>query len=225
MNVEALFKLTYGLFIVSSGDRNEGNGFISNTVFQVSSDPPLFAACCNKNNYTSVFIKKYKAFSVSILQKDAPPLLFGTFGFRSGKDFDKMKGMNIIYGSTGVPVILNESVAYLECKLTDTFDVGTHLIFIGELLNAEIIDNSKEPLTYSYYRQVKKGIAPENAPTYIDKSQLEKKTMETYRKFKCPACGHIYDEAIEKVKFSELPDTWVCPVCGMEKKEFIETDK
>lgn len=169
---EALFKISYGLYIVCSGDQIKGNGFISNTVFQVTAEPPNFAACCHKNNFTSGFIQRSGAFSVSVLNKDASSEIFGRFGYRSGKDFDKLAGMNVRYGDTGVPVVLNESIAFIECKLVQTIDVGTHLIFIGELINAEILDDTKEPLTYLYYRQVKKAFAPKNAPTYIDRSKL-----------------------------------------------------
>lgn len=222
INFETLFKVTYGLYIVCSGDKNKGNGFISNTVFQVTAEPPRFAACCNKNNYTAELIQKHNAFSVSVLDKDAKPTIFGTFGFKTGKDFDKMKGINVRYGDTGVPIVLDESIAVLEFKLLQTVDAGTHLIFIGELQNADILDNSKEALTYTYYRQARKGVAPKNAPTYIDKSKLEKKAEITYKKYKCPACGYIYDEGTEKIKFKDLSDDWVCPVCGTEKSDFIE---
>jgi flavin reductase (DIM6/NTAB) family NADH-FMN oxidoreductase RutF/rubredoxin len=223
INFEALFKVSYGLYIVCSGDKNRGNGFISNTVFQVSAEPAKFALCCNKNNYTAEFIQRYDAFSVSVLDKNVTSEIVGTFGYKTGKDIDKMEGMNVRYGDTGVPIVLNECVAFFEFKLVQTIDVGTHLIFIGGLVNAEILDNSKEPLTYLYYRQVKKGIAPKNAPTYIDKSKLAKTSNDSLsKKYKCPACGYVYDEATEKVKFEDLPGNWNCPVCGSEKSDFFE---
>jgi flavin reductase (DIM6/NTAB) family NADH-FMN oxidoreductase RutF/rubredoxin len=223
INFEAFFKITYGLFIVSSGDRTRGNGFISNTVFQVTADPPRFAVCCNKNNFTVGFITRTGAFSVSILEQETSPEIMGRFGFKSGKDFDKMEGMSVMYGEKGVPIVLNSSIAYLECKVIQTIDTGTHLMFIGDLIQSAVLDNTKEPLTYLYYRQVKKGSAPKNAPTYIDKTKLEQtKPAGTFKIYKCSACGHIYDEKKEGVKFSELPDSWVCPVCGSGKSDFIE---
>jgi flavin reductase (DIM6/NTAB) family NADH-FMN oxidoreductase RutF/rubredoxin len=223
LNIEALYRISYGLYIVCSGDKNRGNGFISNTVFQVTSEPASFAACCNKNNFTADFIQKYGAFSVSILDKNASPEIIGTLGYKTGKDTDKLKGKNVKYGDTGVPVVLDESIAFFECKVVQTIDVGTHLLFIGELINAEIIDDTKEPLTYLYYRQVRKGIAPKNAPTYIDKSKfMIKPEVSLSKKYKCPACGYIYDEAVESVKFTDLPVDWVCPICGSEKSDFFE---
>jgi flavin reductase (DIM6/NTAB) family NADH-FMN oxidoreductase RutF/rubredoxin len=223
IDIEALFRITYGLFIVSSGDRNHGNGFISNTVFQVTADPPQFVVCCNKNNFTAGFIEKYRVFAVSILEKEILPEILGRFGFKSGRDFDKLEGMSIRYGQSNVPVVLNAAIAFLECKVVRTIDVGTHLMFVGELVQSALLDSTKEPLTYLYYRQVMKGSAPKNAPTYIDKSKLDAgKTPGIFKKYKCPVCGYIYDEEKENVMFSELPDSWVCPICGSEKSEFME---
>jgi flavin reductase (DIM6/NTAB) family NADH-FMN oxidoreductase RutF/rubredoxin len=222
INFEALFKVSYGLYIVCSGDKSKGNGFISNTVFQVSAEPARFATCCNKDNYTAQFIQKTGAYSVSVLHKDTPSEIFGRFGYKTGKDFNKLEGMQVRYGETGVPIVLNDSIAFLECKVIQTIDVGTHLLYIGELLQSEILDDTREPITYLYYRQIKKGAAPKNAPTYIDKSKLEKKTIaSSFIKYKCTACGYIYDEAKEGKKFVDLPDDWVCPVCGTAKEDFI----
>ncbi|MFZ4400832.1 MAG: flavin reductase [Bacteroidales bacterium] len=223
INYEALFKISYGIYIVSSGDYNKGNGFISNTVFQVTSEPARFAACCNKNNFTSELIQKHAAFSVSVLKQNASSEIIGTFGYKSGKDIDKMNGMELIYGESGVPIIINESIAYIECKVVQTIDFDTHWMFIGDLVNSGILDETTTPLTYLYYREVKKGFSPRNAPTYIDKSKLTPTIKnDASKKFKCPVCGYIYDEATETIKFADLPDDWVCPVCGDEKSDFIE---
>ena len=211
------------MYIVCAGDKIKGNGFVSNTVFQVSSEPAKFAACCNKNNYTIEFIEKYGCFSVSVLSQVADAKIFGTFGYRSGKDFDKLAGMNLKYGETGVPIVLNDSIAWLVCKVVEKFDVGTHWLFIGELTEAEFLDEAGEPLTYAYYRQVKKGVAPKNAPTYLDKTKLNvPKEPAKSGKYKCTACGHIYDENKEGVTFADLPDNWKCPDCGADKEDFIE---
>jgi len=223
INFEALFKISYGLYIVSSGNKTKGNGFISNSVFQVTSEPARFAVCCNKNNFSADIIQNCGAFAVSILDVNASSSLFGTFGYKSGKDVDKMAGMNLKYGDTMVPIVLDDCIAFIECKVVQVVDVGTHLMFIGELVNAEVLDDTKEPLTYLYYRKVKKGVAPKNAPTYIDKSKLETKPKDSLlKKYKCPTCGYIYDEEKEIVKFKDLPDDWVCPACGSDKSDFYE---
>ena len=174
ISYEALFKVTYGLYIVSSGSSDSGNGFISNTIFQVTAEPPRFAACCSKNNHTATIIRDRMAFSVSVLHKDTPATLIARFGYKTGKDFNKLEGMQIRYGETGVPVVLDECIAFLECRVTNTIDLGTHWLFIADLVHSEVLDDTREPLTYQYYRETKKGMAPKNAPTYIDRSKLAK---------------------------------------------------
>ena len=221
INFEALFKISYGLYIVCSGDNKTGNGFISNTVFQVTSEPAQFAACCNKNNFTAEFIEKYGNFSISVLHQNTNPEIFSKFGYKSGRDFNKLEGTDLKYGKTGVPVVLNDSVAYLECKVVKKIDVGTHWLFIGELKDAKILDQANEVITYDYYRRVRKGLSPKNAPTYIDKSKLEtKEDKSDSGVYECTSCGYIYDEIEESVKFSDLPDDWECPVCGAGKEDF-----
>jgi flavin reductase (DIM6/NTAB) family NADH-FMN oxidoreductase RutF/rubredoxin len=222
IDFEAFYKITYGLFIVSSGDTVKGNGFISNTIFQVTAEPPQFAVACNKKNFTAGLITKKKAFSVSILEQETSPDILGRFGFKSGRDFDKLEGISVKYGETGVPIVINAAIAYLECTLVSTIDTGTHPIFIGELVQSVLLDKSKDPMTYLYYRQVRKGSAPVNAPTYIYKSKFETaRPSGIFKKYKCTACGHIYDEEKERVRFSDLPDSWTCPACGSEKSDFI----
>ncbi len=223
IDYEAFFKISYGLYIVSSGNRDKGNGYVSNTVFQVTSEPAKFATCCNKNNYTTELIHKTGAFSISVLHKDTSSEIYGRFGYKSGKDIDKMEGMQIKYGETGVPIVLNDAIAFLECKVVQTIDIGTHLMFIGELVQSVVLDKTKEPITYLYYREIKKGLSPKNAPTYIDESKIINKTSEsTASKYKCNACGYLYDDAVETIKFTDLPDDWVCPICGVGKEDFIE---
>ena len=222
INFEALFKISYGLYIVSTGEGDKGNGFISNAVFQVTSEPAQFAVCCNKDNYSSELIEKHKKFSITILDKEASTATISKYGYKSGKNVNKFDGSTVIKGESGVPVVMDDAIAYMECKLVNTFEVGTHNIYIGELVNAELMSADSEPLTYAYYRESKKGMAPKNAPTYIDKSKLVKKEKPAGKKYKCAVCGYIYDEAEEGTPFSELPDSYNCPVCGADKEDFIE---
>lgn len=223
INFEALFRVSYGLYIVSSGVKSKSNGFIANTVFQITAEPARFAVCCHKNNYTAELIQNFYAFSVSVLSQDAPAEIIGLFGYKSGRNINKMEGLNLKFGETGVPFVLNGCIAYFEFNLVETIDFGTHLMFIGKLINAEMIDETKEPITYSYYRQVKKGLSPKNAPTFIDKSKLETKPVDlSLKKYECTACRYVYNERIEKIKFIDLPNDWACPTCGSEKEDFIE---
>jgi len=223
IDYEALFKISYGLYIVSSGEGQKGNGFISNTVFQVTSEPPRFATCCNKNNFTAHIIAEHGAFAVSVLDQNASQDIISRFGYKSGAETSKLEGMRLRTGETGVPVVLNDAIAFLECRVIQTVDLGTHLMFIGDLVQAVVLDSANPPMTYEYYHKVKKGLAPKNAPTYIDASKLAKPVKkEGAKQYKCTACGYIYDEAEEAISFADLPDDWVCPLCGSEKIDFIE---
>ena len=231
INFETFFKISYGLYIVSAGNDDKSNGFISNSVFQVTSDPPQFAVCCNKENFTAEYIESEQAFSISVLRQDVPATLIGKFGYKSGKDINKFEGSNYWTGITGVPIYVEECVAFIECRLVQTVDVGTHLMFIGEAVQADILNGEEAPLTYEYYRTVKKGIAPKNAPTYIDKKNLAPQELDPGKaKYRCQVCGHIYDPEegdpdggiAPGTAFDDIPDDWVCPVCGSRKSDFVK---
>jgi flavin reductase (DIM6/NTAB) family NADH-FMN oxidoreductase RutF len=234
MDIEAFFKITYGLYIVSSAHDHKLNGYISNTVFQVTAEPPRLAISCSKDNFSASIIQKSKLFSVSVLHQDAKPAVIGGFGYKSGAQIDKFEGINYIRGATGVPIVTEDSIAWFECEVEQEFDVGTHLLFIGKVVNSDMVDPVKEPLTYAYYREVKRGVAPKNAPTYIDKSKLEKKEPPKveWKKQKCLACGYMYDPAAGDAdngikpgtSFEDLPDDWVCPACGAPKDMFEEVE-
>jgi flavin reductase (DIM6/NTAB) family NADH-FMN oxidoreductase RutF/rubredoxin len=229
MNIETFFKISYGLYVVGAGKGNKLSGYVSNTVFQVTAEPPQFAISCSKNNFTSGIINESKAFSISILEKDTSSLIIGTFGYKSGRDTNKFEGFKYKTGMTGSPILLDNTIAWFECKVVQTFDTGTHIVFIGELVDGDTIDLQKEPLTYSYYREIKKGKAPKNAPTYIDEKKLSvRKEISRENKYVCPACGYVYDPALGDPErgiapgtpFEDLPEDWVCPLCGTEKSDF-----
>ncbi|RDD53246.1 MAG: flavin reductase [Candidatus Korarchaeota archaeon NZ13-K] len=166
MDTKALRKLSYGVYIVSSRIEGKMNGQVANTVFQVTSDPPKVAVCINKENFTHECITHSRSFSVSVLRREAPMTLIGRFGFISGRNFDKFEGISYKIGKTGVPIVLEDSVAYLEAVVTASLDVGTHTLFVGELVDAELLSD-EEVMTYNYYHRVKRGVSPERAPTYV----------------------------------------------------------
>lgn len=166
MNIKALRKISYGVYIVSSKLGDRMNGQIANTVFQVTSEPPRVAVCINKENFTHECILSCGAFSVSVLRKETPMTLIGRFGFISGRNFNKFEDISYKIGKTGVPIVLEESVAYLETLVTSSLDLGTHTLFVGELVDADLISDD-EVMTYEYYHKVKRGVSPERAPTYI----------------------------------------------------------
>ena len=229
MNIESFFKISYGLYIVSSKSEAKLSGYISNTVFQVTAEPAQFGVSCSKNNFTADLIAESKVFTISVLHKHAKAELIGLFGYKSGKNTDKFAKTNYITEKTGAPIVIDDTIAWFECKVVQTIDVGSHLLFIGQVINNELIDSEKEPLTYTYYREVKKGIAPKNAPTYINKEILKKESLKV-RKYECLVCGHIYDPAVGDedngipagTNFEDLPEDWVCPVCGAQKSDFKE---
>jgi flavin reductase (DIM6/NTAB) family NADH-FMN oxidoreductase RutF len=231
MNVEAFFKVTYGLFVVSTKSDNKLYGYVSNTVFQVTAEPARFAITCSKNNFTSGMIRQSGVFAFSILQQETRPDIIGTFGYRTGKDTDKFSKFNFMTGKTGSPILLDDTIAWFECEVEQTIDAGSHFLFIGKVIDAEVIDPLAEPLTYTYYREVKKGKAPKNAPTYIDPEKLKQQAQEVvWEKYYCTACGYVYDPAVGDPEhevpagtpFEDLPDDWVCPVCGTEKIDFAK---
>ena len=234
INIKAFFKITYGLYIVSSKLNDKLNGFISNSVVQITAEPSQFAICCHKDNYTSLQIIESKFFSISVLHKDTKAELIGLFGYKSGRDINKFESVNYITDKTGVPIVIDDTIAWFECELKQTYDVGTHLLFTGKVVNNDIIDVDKEPLTYAYYREVKKGFAPKNAPTFVDKSKLEHKVSAQKKssRYKCEVCGYIYnpEKGDEKggisagTEFKDIPEEWVCPVCGTLKSDFSEVE-
>ena len=166
MNPKALHKLGYGLYVVSSRKGDRLNGQIANTVSQVTSEPPIIAVSINKNNLTHEFIKESRVFTASILSQDTPLSFIGHFGWKSGRDIDKLEGINYKVGDTQAPVVLEHAVAYLEARVIEELDVGTHTIFIAELVGADVL-REDEPMTYAYYHQVKRGTTPKTAPSYI----------------------------------------------------------
>ena len=228
MNLQALHKLGYGLYIVCSRKGDRFNGQVANTVIQVTSEPPAIAVTINKSNLTHEFISASKVFTASILAKDTPLAFVGHFGFKSGRDIDKLKGINHKMGETKAPIITDHTLAYLEAKVDKQLDVGTHTIFVGELVGAEVIGEG-EPMTYAYYHEVKRGTIPKTAPSYIEEG---KEAGIKMAKYKCTVCDYIYDPELGDpdggiepgTPFEKLPDDWVCPVCGAGKDEFEKVE-
>ncbi len=227
MNTKTLHKISYGLYVVSSKKDGKFNGQIANTVFQITSEPPTIAVSINKTNLTHEYITASQVFTVSILSQDAPMQFIGTFGFKSGRDIDKFKDVKYKAGVTGVPIVLDYSVGYLEAEVISSVDVGTHTIFTGKVVACDIFDDKAIQMTYDYYHKIKGGKAPKTAPTYI-KEETNKKESIMSEKYKCTVCGYIYDPAKGDpdsgikpgTPFKDLPDDWVCPTCGADKSAF-----
>jgi flavin reductase (DIM6/NTAB) family NADH-FMN oxidoreductase RutF len=170
VNLKALHKLGYGLYVICSRKGDKLNGQIANTVFQVCAEPPIIAVAINRHNLTHEFITQGKIFTASILSQDTPLSFIGHFGFKSGSDIDKFEGINYKIGDTQAPVVTDNTLAYLEARVINQVDVGSHTIFIGELVGAEVVKEG-EPMTYAYYHQVKRGTTPKTAPVYIEEKR------------------------------------------------------
>jgi ferric-chelate reductase [NAD(P)H] len=170
MNLDALRNIGYGMYIIGSRKGDRLNAQMANTVFQITSEPPTVAVSINKKNLTHEFIEESKAFSASILCEETTLPFIGRFGFKSGRDTDKLEGVQYKIGVTKAPVITENAVSYLEVKVTKEVDMGTHTVFIGEVVNAEVLMN-KACMTYDYYHKVKRGTTPKTAPSYVPESK------------------------------------------------------
>ncbi len=198
MNKEVFKDISYGMYIVST----KGNvGCVINTLIQLTSDNPKIAISLNKNNYTNEIIKKNKKFVVAILNIKTDPNVISKFGFTSSKDNDKFKDLNYDLVSD-IPVLNGESSGYLVCEVIDIVDVGSHDLFIAEVIKSEKTNNLK-PMTYSYYQEVIKGRSPKNAPTYIEEETDD---------YVCDICGYVHK--------GPLSDDYVCPICGAKASHF-----
>jgi flavin reductase (DIM6/NTAB) family NADH-FMN oxidoreductase RutF len=167
LDLESLFKLNYGMCIVSSKKGDKFNGCIVNTVFQLTPEPLMVAASINRQCLTHEYITDSKVFTVSILSQEAPMSFIGDFGFKSGRNTDKFERVRYKMGQTSVPIILDNTVAFLEAEVTESIDVITHTLFIAKVVACETLDEDAEPMTYNYYRDIKHGRTPKTAATYI----------------------------------------------------------
>lgn len=243
LDPRAFWNISYGLYIVSSCCDGKLNGQISNSVIQVTDSPAMILSCMNKTELTHEYISKSGHFSISVLEEDTPMKLIGLFGFKSGRDVDKLSQVEYKEGLTGCPMVTTNAVAILEAKVVQTVDVGTHTLFIGEVVYSELLKQAR-PMTYAYYHQVKKGKEPDTSPISKAKegqilpevpvsstapvaSVYEKGKVEM-KKYVCDVCGYVYDPATGDpdagiapgTAFENLPEDWVCPICGVGKEEF-----
>lgn len=231
MNFNSLQKINYGLYLVSSRLEDDFNGLIVNTVFQVTNQPATIGVSICKSNLTNEYIKKSKVMSVTVLSEEVPMTFIGNFGFKCGRDIDKFGCIEYEMGKLGVPIVHQYGVVAFEVKIINYFDCGTHDIFWGEVVEEYHISD-ENPITYDYYHKEKRGRAPKNAPTYVDPKELnnEKLKEAKMKKYVCTVCGYVYDPAVGDpdsgidpgTAFADIPDEWVCPVCGVTKEDFEE---
>lgn len=159
----ALYEITYGLYVIGCWADNRPAGCIVNTCFQVTSEPPKLAVSLNKNNYTLDCIKKNPIFCISIIAENTDPMIISSFGFRSARNADKYAdfGYEEIQGT---PAVKGDFCGRLVVEASEFIDCGTHYIVVCRLLSS--CTGTGVPMTYAYYHNVIKGNAPKNAPTY-----------------------------------------------------------
>lgn len=164
MNTKILREMSYGVYVVSTLDNERPTGCIANSAMQITSSPATIAVSINHDNYTNGCIDATGKFAISILSVESQPSLIGQFGFRSGKDFDKFDGIasKVV---EGIPVV-TDSCGYIVCKVIDKMETSTHTVFLGEVIEGDVL-NDAIAMSYSYYHKVIKGKSPKNAPTYI----------------------------------------------------------
>lgn len=206
MDKKALYQISSGLYLVSSKESDHRAGCIINTLMQVTSSPVQVTITVNKENDTTNTILKSRAFSVTMLTKNVDMNIIASFGFQSSKDVDKFATREVFTDELGNPYIKEGMNASLACKVVKEVDLGSHILFVGEVVEGEVLSN-EESMTYAYYQKEKKGTSPKNAPTY----QEPEKSKKT--RWRCKICGYIYEG-------EELPADFRCPICGRPASDF-----
>ncbi len=163
MDPKALYAITYGLYIVTSGTDETLGGQTANAVFQVSNDPPTIAVSINKGNQTHHLIDQSNRFLVSVLSQEAPLRLIGHFGFKSGRDVAKLESVPHKITGDGLPYLTDHTLAYVQARVVGRADAGTHTMFIGKVTDARVLSPGT-PMTYAFYHEVKRGTSPGTAP-------------------------------------------------------------
>lgn len=201
MDNQALFKLSYGLFVLTARDGEKDNGCIINTAIQAASTPNQLSICVNKANYTHDMIVKTGIFTVSILTQKASFDIFKRFGFASGRDVDKFADYaECKRGENSVYYITEATNAYISVKVSKTEDLGSHTIFVGEITDMEVL--SEEPsVTYAYYFQHIKP-KPEASASPSGKTV-----------WRCKICGYEYEG-------EKIPEDYICPICKHPASDF-----
>ena len=196
MDTKALFKIGYGLYVLTANDEKD-NGCIINTVMQVTSNPLQIAIAINKRNYTTAMIQKTRKFNISVLSEKADFNIYKHFGYQSGKDVNKFENFSDTKRSpNGVLYITSGTNAYMSAYVQQEIDLGTHFLFIGQLVASENLSDDKSA-TYEYYQN---NVKP-------------KPETNNKKGWRCKICGYIYEG-------EELPADYICPICKHGAADF-----
>ena len=195
-DLKALFKIGYGLYVVTSNDGKRDNGIIVNTVSQLTDKPNRIAVCINKRNYSHDVIKKTGIMNVNCLSVEAPFSTFENFGFQSGRDVDKFKTEEFERSDNGLPFLTHYINSFISLKVEQYVDFDTHGMFICTVTEARVLSD-RETMTYSYYQANVKPKPP----------------TEGKKGYVCKVCGYVYEG-------DELPEDYVCPLCKHGPADF-----
>lgn len=203
MDTKSVYKISYGLYVLTASQGDKDNGCIINTLSQLTSSPMQISVTVNKANLTHDMIKTTGVFNVSVIDTSADFSLFRHFGFQSGKNAQKFGTpdsykFSPCYADNGVIYVKSGANAFISGKVVNDIDLGTHTMFIAEMTGGEVFSD-KPSMTYEYYQQ---NVKPKPAQT------AEKKSG-----WVCKVCGYIYEG-------EELPDDFVCPVCKHGREDF-----
>lgn len=194
---QAMYKLTYGLFILTARADGRDNGCIVNTVSQVTTSPNRIIVTVNKQNHTHDMIARTGAFNVSVLTEASRFDTYKHWGFQSGRDADKTEMVRFCRSENGIIYLTEETNAFLSAKVVSTTDLGTHTLFLADVTDGAAF-SGEASATYAYYQS---HIKPAPAPADQKKG------------FVCTVCGYIYEGDV-------LPDDYICPICKHPASDF-----
>lgn len=195
---QAMYKISYGLYMLTTTDGEKQNGCIVNTVSMITDEPKRLVVFVNKANYSNELLKKTGVFNVSVLTEKTPFETFKQFGFQSGKDVDKFAGEVYPKAENGLYYLPNAN-AMMSAKVVDSYDYGTHTLFVAEVTEAVKLSDEKST-TYEYYQS---NIKPK-PQAKVDEQGKEK--------WVCKVCGYTHE--------GPLPDDFVCPWCKHPASDF-----
>lgn len=218
MDATAMFTFTYGLYVVSVSDGENVGACLINTAVQVTGEPLQVAITVNKQNHTTEVIKSAEHFTLTVVSKSADMPYIGRFGFKSSADVDKFDGIETKTSSLFDPYTPVHACAVLSAAVVNSIDLGSHIMFIGEVTDAEKV-SEEEPMTYAYYHSVLKGKTPPKASSYIAGKDPSEVKPGGKHHFRCAICGYVYETDEE-----ELPADFHCPLCGVGPDNFVKVD-
>ncbi len=231
LDLAPLFTLSYGLYTIGAKFEGKLNAQIANSVFQITADPPRVAVSISRSELTNELIKSSGYLSIGVLSQEATLPFIGHFGFNSGRDINKFETIDYFTTKAGAPCPKENVVGCLELKIESAIEVDTHTLFIGKMTDTVMVSQDI-PMTYAYYREVLCGKTPPSAPSFVGKKSIIQamKGNTEMKKYVCDVCGYEYDPAIGDpdsgiapgTAFKDIPEDWVCPVCGVSKDQFSE---